>query len=406
MVSIDKTSDTRLSYQLSANNFRVQDHQLRLRAAIADHGLDAALIVSPAGVSHASGVEAFLPLDAGTEFAISPTVVLLPADDQPAWVLVPEAHARRATEQAEGAVVESLAGFGHFEPVDARRALAESVSNAWHALGRPQRIGYEPRWLPAGWVELSGLASTGVTLVDAAAVLEGARAVKSVWEIARIQRSAAAADAAQRLLAATDLVGRNELSLWGELLGAAAAVAGHEVTAFADLVTGSRTGTLVYPGGPIDRVIDRGDTVILDFSVRVDGYWADCTSTAVAGGEPNSEQLRHFHASRDAFDAAVACLRPGRQARDAENAAREALAAAGIEAMHYAGHQIGASVNEPPRLVPYDETEIRAGMVFAVEPGGYNATLGVGARSEKVVLVTDDGPEILSDFPWPLAGRP
>jgi Xaa-Pro aminopeptidase len=401
MVSIDESSDTKLSYQLSANNFRVQDHQLRLRAAIADQGLDAALLVSPAGVSHATGIEVFLPLDAGTEFAVSPTVVLVPADDQPAWALVPDAHARRAIEQAEGTVVEPLAGFGHFAHVDSVRALVDSVSRAWHALGRPQRLGYEPRWLPAGWAQLSGLTASGVTLVDAAATLEDARLVKSEWEIARIRRSVAAADAAQRLLATTDLVGHNELSLWGELIGAAAGVAGHEITAFADLVTGPRTGTLAYPGGPVDRVIERGDTVILDFSVRVDGYWADCTSTTVAGGDPNREQLRHYRASRDAFDAAVACLQPGRQAREAERAAREALAAAGIEAVHYAGHQIGASVNEPPRLVPYDETVISAGMVFAVEPGGYNATIGVGARSEKVVLVTEDGPEVLSQFPWP-----
>jgi Xaa-Pro aminopeptidase len=43
-------------------------------------------------------------------------------------------------------------------------------------------------------------------------------------------------------------------------------------------------------------------------------------------------------------------------------------------------------------------------MVFAVEPGGYDATLKVGARSEKVILVTEDGPDVLSRFRWPLDG--
>jgi Xaa-Pro aminopeptidase len=382
----------------------VETHQRRLRTAIADSGLDAAAIVSPAGVCHATGVEVFLPVDSGTEFAIAPAVALVPADDRPAWLLVPDSHARRAREQALGTVVEAVASFGHFEHVDARKAYADSAQTAWQALGDPRRVGCEPMWLPTGWGELSGWTSRGVELVDAGAAIERARAIKSDWEVERMRQAAAAADAAQRLLSGIDLVGRNELSLWGELLGAAALVAGHEVTVFADLVTGPRTGALSYPGGPVDRVIQHGDTVILDFSVRVEGYWADCTSTTVAGGEPDAEQLRHYRASREAFDAAIACLVPGRRAYEAERAARGALAARGITAVHYAGHQIGCAVNEPPRLVPYDETEIEAGMVFAVEPGGYDATLKVGARSEKVILVTEDGPDVLSRFRWPLDG--
>jgi Xaa-Pro aminopeptidase len=59
------------------------------------------------------------------------------------------------------------------------------------------------------------------------------------------------------------------------------------------------------------------------------------------------------------------------------------------------------TVNELPRLVPYDETPIRPGMVFSVEPGAYQGPDGTfGARSEKMVLVTDSGPDILSTFSW------
>jgi Xaa-Pro aminopeptidase len=68
---------------------------------------------------------------------------------------------------------------------------------------------------------------------------------------------------------------------------------------------------------------------------------------------------------------------------------------------HYAGHQIGTAVNEPPRLLPYDQTVIEPGMVFAVEAGAYEGPAGtMGARAEKVALVTESGPEILSGFDW------
>ncbi len=64
-------------------------------------------------------------------------------------------------------------------------------------------------------------------------------------------------------------------------------------------------------------------------------------------------------------------LRPGNCASDAWDAAEAAFQRHGLTSAHYAGHQIGAAVNEPPRLVAHDHTPIQAGMVFAVEPGAY-----------------------------------
>ncbi len=94
-------------------------------------------------------------------------------------------------------------------------------------------------------------------------------------------------------------------------------------------------------------------------------------------------------------------LRPGVRASDAWQAANAAYEKHGIAMPHYMGHQIGAVVNELPRLVPYDHTVIEAGMVFAVEPGAYEGAGGsFGARSEKMIVVTPSGPEILADFAW------
>jgi len=94
-------------------------------------------------------------------------------------------------------------------------------------------------------------------------------------------------------------------------------------------------------------------------------------------------------------------LRPGARACDAWEAADRAFRAYGLQSAHYAGHQIGVTVNELPRLVPYDQTPIEAGMVFSVEPGVYQGPQGdFGARSEKMALVTEGGPEVLSQFAW------
>jgi Xaa-Pro aminopeptidase len=94
-------------------------------------------------------------------------------------------------------------------------------------------------------------------------------------------------------------------------------------------------------------------------------------------------------------------LRPGRPCSDVWKAVRDTLGRFGIPIAHCAGHEIGVAVNERPRCLPYDATPIEPDMVFAVEAGAYAGPGGaVGARSERMALVTAGGPEILSAFSW------
>jgi len=165
-------------------------------------------------------------------------------------------------------------------------------------------------------------------------------------------------------------------------------------------VTGTRTAQIA-PGGPVGRQIEIGDTGLLDISPRVDGYWADCTNTVVFGAEPTAEQRRYFDAARESCEAAIATLRPGARCSEAADAVRATMERHGFPVAHYSGHQIGASVNERPRLVVYEQAVVEPGMVFCIEPGAYEGEGGtVGARAEKTVLVTEDGPELLSTFEW------
>jgi Xaa-Pro aminopeptidase len=116
---------------------------------------------------------------------------------------------------------------------------------------------------------------------------------------------------------------------------------------------------------------------------------------------PTEHQKKYARASQAAFDAGFGALRPGALASDVWAAANAAYEKHGLAMPHYMGHQIGATVNELPRLVPYDHMPIEANMVFAMEPGAYEGPGGTfGARSEKVILVTETGPELLSQFEW------
>ena len=68
---------------------------------------------------------------------------------------------------------------------------------------------------------------------------------------------------------------------------------------------------------------------------------------------------------------------------------------------HGLGHGVGVDVHEAPNLGLSGTSELRAGDVVTVEPGVYRRDFG-GVRLEDLVLVTEDGHEVLTDFPYGL----
>ena len=161
------------------------------------------------------------------------------------------------------------------------------VFAGWGAGDAHAHVGVEAKALPQmihGWI---GEAFRGIEIADITPALERSRRIKTSHEVQALRNAARIGDAAQTaLVRASKEYGRNEFEVWTEILRAIYIAAGEIVPAFGELVTGSRTNEVHYPGGPRDRVIGRGDTGILDISVRVNGYWSDCCNTVVFGSDP------------------------------------------------------------------------------------------------------------------------
>jgi Xaa-Pro aminopeptidase len=369
----------------------------RLAAELRGVGADAAILVRAEDVCYATGFEVPPPIDAGAAFAYGPAVAVVSRDGATV-LLAPSAYAARSEEMSladESVLVE---GFGHFEQVDGASRFVTSLVEALQSVGsRPDGpVAVDPSWTPVDVLTTLG----DRPIVDLRPAVRRARLLKTDREVALLREAARVCDAGHEGLLELAAPGRNELDVMGDVSTRVDRAAGQPVPWAGELVSGPRTGRLRYPGGPVDRTMERGDTVLMDLSIRVRGYWADCTNSFALDAEPSADQLRFFGAARAAYEAAVEELRPGRVASQAHGAAAEAFAARGFAPMHYTGHQIGVTVNEDPRLVAYDHTPIEAGMVFSVEPGVYGGDLGTGSRCERVILVREDGPEVLSQFRW------
>jgi Xaa-Pro aminopeptidase len=367
-------------------------------------GIDVAVLSSMADVTYVSGWDVPPVIGGAADLTqcLPNGLVVLDVRERTGRLLVSDLLAAAARGRNRLDDCEIFAGFGHFDAVDVAAAFREAFGNVLRAAGAAAATyGIESRSLPLMAYEVIRSVVPNASTRDVSPSLERARQIKTVREIELIRNSVAAADAGQRaLLEQSTHFGQSDLDTWDAIVGAIERKAGGVVTAVGELVTGPRTA-LVAPGGPIGRQIDAGDTGLLNISPRVDGYWADCTNTVVFDREPTVEQRRYFEAAREACEVGIDALRPGRRACDVEAAIRATLERHGFPVAHYSGHQVGAGLNETPRLVRYDTSTLEAGMVFAVEPGAYAGEGGAtGARAEVIVLVTESGPEVLSRFDW------
>jgi Xaa-Pro aminopeptidase len=240
------------------------------------------------------------------------------------------------------------------------------------------------------------LAAGGIELLPTRGVVERMRAVKEDEELRMLRRVADIGDAAFERLAQEPFVGRSEREVAWTMEQLLHEEGAHGL-AFPVVVAGGATGASPH-AKPGDRIIEAGETVVVDAGAQLDGYCSDCTRT-FATGELPEELERAYRVCLEAQLAGLNAVRPGTRGADADAAARSVIEAAGFgEAFgHGLGHGIGLAVHEEPVLRPESTDVLGPGNVVSVEPGIYLSGLG-GIRIEDLVIVTEDGAEVLTPF--------
>jgi Xaa-Pro aminopeptidase len=259
----------------------------------------------------------------------------------------------------------------------------------------PSRVAFEADALTYANYEF--LRGGGAELVARRGVVESLRVVKEPAELDAIRRAAEVTNRAYELLVEERFAGRTERELVWRMTQLLHECGADDVAFAVDIAAGP---TAASPHGePGDRVVQDGDLVLVDAGAKLGGYCSDCTRTFAVGEV--SESLRQiYELVRRAEQAGLDAVRAGRSGRDVDAAARAPIGDAGYgdNFGHGLGHGVGLLVHEAPALRPESEDALAAGNVVTVEPGIYLSGVA-GVRIEDLVVVTEDGCEVLTSFP-------
>ena len=352
----------------------------RVRAAMAEQGVDVLLLSLGADLPWLTGYEA-MPLE-------RLTMLVLPADGD-ATLVVPRLEAPRVEHDP------ALFALHPWDETTDPVAVVASLVGTRAALAVSDRT-----W--ATFVLQLQAALPRATFTVTSAVTGSLRATKDPEERDALRRAAAAADRVAGRLQGGEiaLVGRTEAEVSAEL-GRQLLAEGHQKVNFAIVAAGEHAASPHHEPGP--RVIGRDEVVLCDFGGTADLYCSDITR-CVYTGEPPAEFRELYSVLQAAQAAGVAAARVGTPCAEVDAAARTVIADAGWGDcfVHRTGHGIGLEAHEDPYLVAGNDVPLAAGHAFSVEPGIYVPGRW-GARLEDIVVATETGPEALNHVDHDLA---
>ena len=142
----------------------------------------------------------------------------------------------------------------------------------------------------------------------------------------------------------------------------------------------------------------KGDCILIDCGKPYKMYSSDATRTFFYG-EPSDHAKKVYETVLAANLAAEAMIKPGVRCCDIDAAGRKIIEDAGWGPYftHRLGHNIGLEGHEWPDIGPLETREVVPGMCFSVEPGIYLPD-DMGVRIEDLVIVTEDGVEVINHY--------
>ncbi len=252
-------------------------------------------------------------------------------------------------------------------------------------------VGFEAKSLSVAFFEQL---SSGLRMERADGLVERLRIIKDDDEIARMRRSCALNHRLMEWVPSVCRPGRTEAEVAWDI-ERFFRENGASGLAFDSIVAVGPNAALPHAIPGKDRITENCP-VLIDVGCRMEDYCSDQTRTLWVGDRPTDAFQRTMEQVRAAQDAAIRQIRPGMRVAELHACARSVFEKAGVARhfTHSLGHGVGLETHEAPGVSPRVEAELQPGMIITVEPGLYYPEWG-GIRWEYMVLVTEDGAEIL-----------
>jgi Xaa-Pro dipeptidase len=377
---------------------RISDEEFAARreafaARLADRELGGAVLFEPQYVHYYSGFY-FVPTERPIAFAL--------AADGRGGMLVPRLELEHA--QANTAVHE----VAHYDEYPGERHPMEALRELLDALGVGGAIGADHDGYP--W--MFGYRGPGLgEWTKVADAVEDQMAIKSDAEIGLLRESCKWGNLAHTLLqrytrpgvSETEVETRASTEATYAMLDAIGPIYRGQSPYYNGAIAGyrgqiGRNAAIPHAHGN-NIVFQAGDVLVTGASAPVWGYHSELERTMVIGAA-SDEQKRLFEHMVALQDLAIETIGPGVTCAEVDRRVRAYYERHGLweNWRHHVGHAIGLRYHEGPFLDRGDETEIRPGMVFTVEPGLYAPAIG-GFRHSDTVAVTEDGVEWLTYYP-------
>lgn len=140
-----------------------------------------------------------------------------------------------------------------------------------------------------------------------------------------------------------------------------------------------------------------GDCVVLDIGGMYKNYASDMTRTVFIS-EVSDRAREIYEIVKEANLRGIAAAKAGNKMSDVDKAARSYIEEKGYGKYftHRTGHSIGLETHEAGDVSSVNDSIIEVGQIFSIEPGIYLLDEGIGVRIEDLVLITEDGCEVLN----------
>ena len=233
----------------------------------------------------------------------------------------------------------------------------------------------------------------GTSLTNMADLIPEMRRIKDTQEVAKIQK--AIDITGKGIVAAMKAVepGQLEFQLQS-VVEHAYEMEGAQFLGFSTILAWGPNTTVLHYGSNNQQIQQTG-LVLIDTGAAWEHYSADVSRTIPVSGTFSAREKELYELVLKASNAAIRQVKPGADYyNDVHMTAKKILDDAGYGQyfIHGTGHFLGLDVHDAGN---YD-LPLKAGVVITVEPGIYIPEEGIGIRIEDDILVTRDGPVVLS----------